>query len=154
MKKYILLLTTILFSVAIYAQSEESKKEYRKHYREGEIKFIQAQEIMSDAEFAEFSVIYNKYKDERKKVRQENKQLKPDEGVELTDEQAAYNLQAKVNKTVKFAELYKVYIAELRTKLSDKQILAIEQAQAKYKKIMFKQLRDDSVKAVSAMQQK
>lgn len=144
MKKYLLLLTVLFATVATFAQSCAEQQNYRKNYREGELKYIESQNIMTEAEFAEFTVVYNNYNADRSTVRKENKLIKPEQGVELTDEQAAFNVQAKVNKTVKSAELYKNYIATLQTKLTNKQILAIEQAQAKYKKIKFKELSKKS----------
>jgi len=147
MKRYIIIFATLFFTLCAFAQNSEYHN-FRKEYREGEIKFIKAQNIMSDAEFESFTTIYNNYKEARSKVRQENKAITPEEGKELTDEQAAYNIQAKITKQEKFAKLYKEYIESLQTRLTNKQILLIDQAQKKYKKIKFKELRDDSVKAV------
>ena len=144
MKRYLLLLTLLFATAATFAQTPEAKKDYRKNYREGELKFIQEQNIMNADEFAEFTDIYNKYNEERGTVRKENKLIKPEKEVELTDEQAAFNVQAKINAKIKSAELYKEYIETLKTKLTDKQILAVEQAQAQYKRLKFKELSKKS----------
>lgn len=144
MKKYLLLLTVLFATVATFAQSCAEQQNYRKNYREGELKYIESQNIMTEAEFAEFTVVYNNYNADRSTVRKENKLIKPEQGVELTDEQAAFNVQAKINAKVKGAELYKEYVETLKTKLTDKQILTVEQAQAQYKRLKFKELSKKS----------
>lgn len=143
MKKYITLLTALFFTVTVFAQeAPESKKHAREDYRQEELKYIENSNILTSEQFEKFSQAYIEYRNNIRKIRQENVIVKAQDGEEITEEQAASNVNAAVKKTTARGELYKAYINKLQSFITNKQILEIQAAQERFKREKFREIRE------------
>ncbi len=147
MKRYISIIVTLLFAVSVFAQNEaDIKTEARQKYRQEELNYIESKNILTSEQFEKFSTAYAEYRDGLKKIRQENAIMKPQDGEEVTEQQAKANVDAYVQKTLQRANLNKIYIEKLQSFMTNKQILKVQDAQAKFKKEKFKELKVKSEK--------
>lgn len=147
MKRYISIIVTLLFAVSVFAQDDaNSKTGNRQKFRQEELNYIESQNILSPEQFAKFSEAYTEYREGLKKIRQENAIMKPQDGEEVTEQQAKANVEAFVQKTIQRANLNKEYIEKLQGFMTNKQILKVQDAQAKFKREKFKELNAKSEK--------
>lgn len=147
MKKYISIIITLLCAVSVFAQDDaDSKAGNRQKFRQEELNYIESKNILSSEQFAKFSEAYTEYREGLKKIRQENAIMRPQDGEEVTEQQAKANVNAFVQKTIQRANLNKEYIEKLQGFMTNKQILKIQDAQAKFKREKFKELNAKSEK--------
>lgn len=143
MKKHIIFLVALFFTVTVFAQeAPECKKKAREDYRQEELKYIENSNILTQEQFEKYSEAYKEYRNNIRKIRQENAIVKAQDGEEITEEQAASNVNAAVNKTIARGELYKSYITKLQRFMTNKQILGIQAAQDKFKREKFRELQN------------
>ena len=147
MKRYISIIVTLLFAVSVFAQDEaDIKTEARQKYRQEELKYIESKNILSPEQFTKFSEAYTEYREGLKKIRQENAIMKPQDGEEVTEQQAKANVEAFVQKTIQRANLNKDYIEKLQGFMTNKQILKVQDARAKFKREKFKEIQNKNGK--------
>lgn len=147
MKKYISIIISLLCAVSVFAQDDaDSKAGNRQKYRQEELNYIESKNILTSEQFEKFSTAYAEYRDELKKIRQENAIMKPQDGEEVTEQQAKANVDAYVQKTLQRANLNKIYIEKLQSFMTNKQILKVQDAQAKFKREKFKEIQNKNGK--------
>lgn len=147
MKKYITIIISLLCVATVFAQEEtNSKADARQKYRQEELNYIESINILTSEQFEKFSTAYVEYRDGLKKIRQENAIIKPQDGEEVTEQQAKSNVDAYVQKTLQKANLNKIYIEKLQSFMTNKQILELQKAQDRFKKEKFKEIQNKNGK--------
>jgi hypothetical protein len=141
MKKYISIIISLLCVATVFAQEDtNSKAGTRQKYHQEELKYIESKNILTEEQFAKFTEAYTEYRNSLKKIRQENAILKPQDGEDITEQQAKSNVDALVNKMTQKTDLNKEYILKLQGFMTNKQILEVQKAQSKFKREKFKEL--------------
>lgn len=140
-KKYLLIVLFLSSSVLSFAQDEERKAKRYDQLKAKRVAYITDKVSLTSKQAEKFWPIYN----EHEKMRNE-KFGDPKKGRknidELSDNEASTLLEEQMRKEDEMVVERKKYISNLRNVISDKQILALRDAEKKFRREVFNKFKN------------
>lgn len=135
MKKYLLIILTLLFSIpCITAQNNKDRAKMMEEIQKFKIDFLAQEMQLSEKEKAEFAPVYKEFENERREAgaeaRKAERELKKNKNASEADYKKVSELQQAARE--KDSAIVKKYDAKFESFLSAKQIYAMRQGEEKF----------------------
>jgi hypothetical protein len=144
MKRFTLILLSILISTSIFAQGRGNRMEVEKRYRSQKIAFITDKMQLTPVEAQEFWPLYNKLEAEKDVLAQEMHEYRakyPEDEADMTEEQALEFLAFFNKHTSAMFKLHQDYQKQYLKVISAKKLLLLNNAENGFRRHLLQEFR-------------